>query len=245
MPRVLIVGATSAIAEATARLFARDGASLFLAARSARALAHMEDDLRVRGAASVRSVILDVNDVARHESVVDEAVATLGGLDVVLVAHGTLPNQAACIASVAAAEQELRTNFLSTVSLLTIVANRMEAQGHGTIAVITSVAGERGRASNYVYGAAKGGVSIFLQGLRHRLAATGIKVIDIRPGFVDTPMTASLKKGPLWSSAARVASDIHRAVATGKDVVYTPWFWRWIMLAIRGTPAPIFHKTRL
>jgi short-subunit dehydrogenase len=139
----------------------------------------------------------------------------------------------------------LTTNALSVIALLTLIANQFEQQGFGAIAVISSVAGDRGRESNYVYGTAKGAVSIFAQGLRNRLARAGVKVVTIKPGSVDTPTTAALKKGALWSTPASVAKRIHRAMANGENIVYTPWFWRWIMGIIRAVPESIFKKTRL
>jgi decaprenylphospho-beta-D-erythro-pentofuranosid-2-ulose 2-reductase len=163
----------------------------------------------------------------------------------VLIAHGTLPDQRACEASASRTVAELQVNFTATIALLILVAQRMQAQGSGTIAVITSVAGDRGRQSNFVYGAAKGGVSLFLQGLRHRLAGCGVRVVDIRPGFVDTPMTAAFDKGGLWATPARVAQDIERALDRGTPVLYTPYFWRWIMLVVRSLPTFLFHRTRL
>jgi short-subunit dehydrogenase len=138
------------------------------------------------------------------------------------------------------------TNGLSPISLCTLLAQRFEAQGHGCIAVITSVAGDRGRQSNYVYGTAKGMVSRFLEGLRNRLAAHGVAVVDIRPGFVDTPMTAAIvKKGPLWSQPDTLAAGIVRAIDAGRDIVYLPGYWRWIMGVIRHIPEPVFKRMRL
>lgn len=243
--KVLIVGAASAIAEATARLFAGEGHHLCLAGRNVLRLTTMAEDLRVRGAASVDVVPLDANEFGRHEQVLSHAVEAMGGLDMVLVAHGTLPDQRACEASVDATLDAITTNALSVIALLTLVANRMEQQGAGTIAVISSVAGDRGRQSNYVYGTAKGAVTIFMQGLRNRLAPAGVRVVTIKPGFVDTPMTAGLKKGALWATPEAVGQRIHRAMTRGEDVVYTPWFWRWIMTIIKAVPEAIFKKTRL
>jgi len=245
MRRILIVGATSAIAEATARLFAQAGDQLLLAARDRAKLEIVGADLRVRGASQVELFELDVLDYAQHPVVLDEAVARLGGLDVLLVAHGTLPDQAACQASFDTARREFEVNALSVLSLLTHAANRFEPQRSGTIAVISSVAGERGRQSNYLYGAAKGAVSLFLQGLRNRLERQGVQVVTILPGFVDTPMTAAFPKGPLWASPETVARDIERAIEKGRDVVYTPWFWRFIMLVIRLIPERIFKRLSL
>ena len=245
MRTVLIVGATSAIAEATARLFAAEGNRLCLAGRNAARLEAIAEDLRVRGAAQVETVALDANDFSQHESVLSHAAQAMGGLDTVLIAHGTLPDQHACQASVDAALEAITTNALSVIALLTLIANRFEQQGSGTIAVISSVAGDRGRQSNYVYGTAKSAVSTFSQGLRNRLARAGVKVVTIKPGFVDTPMTAAFKKGALWATPGAVAKRIHKAMTKGEDVVYTPWFWRWIMAIIKAVPESIFKKARL
>jgi short-subunit dehydrogenase len=245
MRRILIVGATSSIAEATARLFAADGDRLCLAGRNGARLAAIADDLRVRGAAQAETVLLDATDLARHEPVLAQATQALGGLDTVLIAHGTLPDQKACESSVEATLEAITTNALSAIALMTLVANRFERQRSGTIAVISSVAGDRGRQSNYVYGSAKGAISTFAQGLRNRLAPMGIDVVTIKPGFVDTPMTAALAKGVLWASPAAVGRRIHRAIVRGEEVVYTPWFWRVVMALVRAVPEPIFKKMRL
>jgi decaprenylphospho-beta-D-erythro-pentofuranosid-2-ulose 2-reductase len=244
-PLVAVFGATSAIAERVARLYARDGARLLLVARDAARLDTVAADLRARGAAEVATVAADLNDAARLGAALD-ACDALGGADVALVAFGTLGDQPASEADRVHAERELRTNFLSPALLLTELANRFEARGRGTIAVITSVAGVRGRRTNYVYGAAKAGLSAFIEGLRHRLHDRGVAVLDIRPGFVDTPMTAHLARGgPLWATPERVARDIHRAIAKRGAVLYTPWFWRWIMLVIRLLPRPLFHRLKI
>jgi len=243
--RILIVGAASAIAEATARQWAGRGASLFLVARNAAKLEAIAADLRVRGASDVGIHVMDANDTDAQAAMLDAATARLGGLDVALIAHGTLPDQKACEASVELTLQEIGNNGLSVVALCTRLANLMEAQGRGTIAVIGSVAGDRGRQSNYVYGAAKGMVARFLQGLRNRLAKRGVQVLTIKPGFVDTPMTASFKKGALWAQPADVARGIVRAIDTGRDEVYLPWFWGLIMAVIRHVPERIFKKLSL
>lgn len=245
MKRVVIFGATSAIARATARLLAARGDRLFLVARDATKLEATAQDLRVRGAAAVDVAVADLDDFARHEVLLNEAQRALGKLDVVLIAHGTLPDQGALERSFEATERELHTNFLSVVSLLTPLANRLEAQGEGTIAVISSVAGDRGRASNYVYGTAKGAVSLFLQGLRNRLHKSGVRVITIKPGFVDTPMTAEVKKNALFASPEAVAKGIVSALDRGRDVVYLPAFWNLIMLIIRAIPEPLFKRLKL
>lgn len=245
MRKILIFGATSALAEATARLFAEDGSSFFLVARDPAKLDTVSDDLRVRGAAQVAAAAADALDFDRHQAVVDEAFEALGGLDTVLIAHGTLPDQKACEQSFEAARREFAINALAVMSLLTHAANRFERQGFGTMAVISSTAGDRGRQSNYVYGAAKGAVSLFMQGLRNRLHPRGVRVLTIKPGFVDTPMTTAFPKGFLWARPQQVARGIHQAIAEKKDVVYLPWFWSPIMRVIRGVPESIFKRLRL
>ena len=139
----------------------------------------------------------------------------------------------------------LRTDLLGPVSLLTRAAQRLEAQGSGCIAALSSVAGDRGRGSNLVYGAAKAGLTAFLSGLRNRLSGAGVRVVTVKPGFVDTPMTDHLPKNPLYASPERVARDVVRAIDTGADVVYTPWWWRFVMLAVRLIPERLFKRLSL
>lgn len=242
MTNILIIGATSAIAHATARQFAKEGARFFLVGRSEAKLDAIRDDLRVCGSADAQIYVLDVTDFEKHPAMLSAATAALGTLDTVLIAHGSLSDQAACNASVETTLQEWTTNATSVIALLTLLANLFERQRHGTIAVISSVAGDRGRKSNALYGAAKGALNIYLEGLRGRLHASGVTVITIKPGVVDTPMTAALPKGFLVASPERVAADIHRAIVRGTSMIYTPWFWRYIMLIIRAIPERIFVK---
>ncbi len=245
MKRVLIFGATSAIARATARLFSERGDRLFLVARDDVKLEATAQDLRSRGAEAVGYAAADLADNARHEALVEEAVQALGGLDVVLIAYGTLPDQRALETSFKATHEALQVNFTSVVSLLTLLANRLEAQRSGTLAVISSVAGDRGRASNYVYGAAKGALSLFMQGLRNRLHSAGVHVLTIKPGFVDTPMTAGVKKNFLFVKPEQIAVGIVAAIDNKREVVYLPFFWRWLMLVVRALPEPLFKRLEL
>ena len=245
MRKILIIGATSAIAEATARILATRGDALYLVARNQARLAAIASDLSVRGSPRVSSEVLDANDVAGHEAMLARAEAFLGGYDTVLVAHGTLSDQKACEASVELTLQEINTNGLSVIALLTRVANRLAQQRAGTIAVISSVAGDRGRGSNYVYGSAKALVTAFLSGLRQRLAKVGVSVVTIKPGFVDTPMTAAFPKGPLWARPAVVAQGIVKAIDRRSNTVYLPGFWWPIMLIIKAIPERLFLRLSL
>jgi short-subunit dehydrogenase len=244
MRKILIIGATSAIAEAAARRWAARGASLYLLARNADRLAVIAQDLRVRGAAEVGSGVLDANDLDGHEAALDAARVALGGLDVALIAHGTLPDQSRCSGCVAETLAEFATNGSSTIALMTRLAGLFEAQGEGTLAVISSVAGDRGRASNAVYGAAKAAVSAYASALRQRLGRHGVNVLTIKPGFVDTPMTRHLAKGPLWATPDAVAAGIVRAVERRRSVVYLPGFWWPVMLAIKALPEFVFRRLR-
>jgi short-subunit dehydrogenase len=243
--RVLVAGAASAIAHATARRFAADGAALFLAGRDPAKLAAVADDLRVLGAARVDSLALDFNDLDRHVELLTAAQAALGGFDVVLVAWGTLPDQAACERDVGVALDAWTTNATSTIAFLTRVANVLELQRHGCLAVISSVAGDRGRRANYVYGASKAALDAFLSGLRARLHASGVAVITIKPGPIDTPMTAQLKKGPLVASADKAGELIYRAIQKRRDVVYVPGYWRPITAALRALPEGVMKRLNL
>ncbi|WP_299593108.1 SDR family oxidoreductase [uncultured Microbulbifer sp.] len=245
MKSILVIGVTSAIAKEVARNYARQGDSLYVLARAKDRLEQIVEDLRVRGAGAVSSGLLDVCDFDSHIATLDKAFAAMGHIDTVIVAHGTLPDQAACEASAEVALKEIQINATSTVSLLTHLANKLESQGGGTLAVITSVAGDRGRKSNYVYGSAKAMVSVFLEGLRHRLYRKGVNVLDIRPGFVDTPMTKNFAKGLLWAQPETVAAGIVSAVERRKNVVYLPFFWAWIMRAVRNLPDFLFLRTGL
>lgn len=245
MLRIVIIGATSAIAEATARLYAARGARLFLVARRSERLQTIAEDLRVRGAAGVEFDTLDVNDIAAQTTVLEHAWATLGEVDVVLIAHGTLPDQSACERSVETSLAEFHTNGTATIALMTLAANKLEAQKHGTLAVISSVAGDRGRQSNYLYGAAKAAVSTFASGLRQRLYKAGVNVLTIKPGFVDTPMTRDFPKGALWAKPESVAKGIMHAVDRRRSVAYLPGFWRLIMLIIRHIPEFVFKRIKL
>jgi len=245
MSKILIFGATSAIAIEAARVWAGRGDSLLLVARDRKKLTALQSDLKARGAAKVAVLAMDALDFSKHASLGKVADQALGGLDQVLVAHGVLSDEAACRAEAAAAMKDLQVNFSSVVSVLTPLANRFEKEGKGVIACISSVAGDRARQSNYVYGTAKAGVSAYLGGLRNRLARSGVAVVTIKPGFVDTPMTAHLKKNPLFASARTVGRGVVKAMDKRKDVAYLPGFWKPILLMVIHIPEGMFKRMKM
>ncbi|MBI1309469.1 MAG: SDR family NAD(P)-dependent oxidoreductase [Proteobacteria bacterium] len=242
--RILVVGATSAIAQEAIRIWAGQGARLFLAGRDAGKLEVVSADAKARGGSTKVAVVEDVTSVTNLSMMVDSAWKAWGGLDGVLVAHGWLPNQREAQDDPLAVRQCLRINGESVCEILTLLAPRFAKQRSGWMAAISSVAGDRGRAAMYVYGAAKAVVSHFMSGLRQRLEGTGVRVIDIRPGPVDTPMTEGLKM-PLVAAAEPVARRIVRACAKSNGVVYVPWFWRFIMLILTHVPEPIWVKMKI
>lgn len=202
-------------------------------------------DLKVRGAAQIYTYCIDLNDIDSHIQMLDSANKNLSGIDTVLIAHGTLPNQKRCEQSVEETLTEIKINALSTISLLTLIANCFETRQAGTIAVISSVAGDRGRASNYVYGSAKAMITTFTSGLRHRLHKFNVAVVTIKPGFVDTPMTAGFKKGPLWAKPQAVAAKIVKAIDAKKNEVYVPSFWGAVIMVIKVLPTKIFLRLKV
>lgn len=243
--RILVLGATSAIATAVCRQLIGPDACFFLVARSPAKLDAVRNDLLTRGATAVTTRAFDLNDVNAHAQMLSEAAADLGSIDLALLAHGILGNQEQAQSNYASAYAILHTNFISATSLITWLANYFENARKGTLAVISSVAGDRGRKSNYVYGASKGALNIFLDGVRNRIDRSGAHVLTIRPGFVSTPMTAHLPQGWLFASPSKVAAGIVNAIAARKDVVYVPGFWRPIMFAIRSVPEFVFKKLNL
>ena len=242
---VLIMGATSGMAEALARIYAGQGAKLFLVARNADKLNAVASDLQARGASEVKTWVMDANNSNAIAPMLDAAWQAFGNIDVALVAHGTLPDQLRTQIDMPYAISEFRTNAESVIACLAGLAIKFEPQGKGVIAVIGSVAGDRGRASNYLYGAAKAAVETFASGLRARLFSAGVHVLLVKPGFVATPMTAHLPlPSMLTLSADQAATDIVKAINKRKDVLYTAWFWAWIMLIIRWLPAAVFKRLK-
>lgn len=247
MTRILIVGATSAIAAACAREWLQKGNCEFvLAGRNPERLAQLQQDLKARGARKAEVWSFDLNNNNDGSGLVENAVHVLGQLDIVLVAPGTLPDQALCQQDAQLAVQEFTNNSTAVIALLTPLANQLEQQRCGRLAVISSVAADRGRPSNYVYGAAKAALATFCSGLRARLSKAGVSVTLIKPGFVRTPMTAGLPlPEKLVASPEQVASQIVNAIERGQACRYTPGFWRYIMLIIRLIPDAVFRRLSL
>jgi decaprenylphospho-beta-D-erythro-pentofuranosid-2-ulose 2-reductase len=243
--RILVLGATSGIAEAVCRLWANRGDSLFLIARNPDRLNAVAADMRTRGASYVGAAIADLDDTAAHPELLAHAINSLAGMDIVFLAHGVLGDQAEAERSYAAAGQILHTNIDSPISLLTWLGNYCAQRHAGTLAVISSVAGERGRKSNYVYGASKAALTVFVDGLRNRIDREGVKVMTIKPGPVRTAMTQSMKGSEKFADVEKVAATLVKAIDKGVDVVYVPGIWRIIMAVIRAIPESIFKKMDL
>ncbi len=246
--RILVLGATSGIAEASVRIWASRGEDLFLVGRNAERLAAVAADARVRGAGYVETAIADLNQTQQHPELLAHAINSLGGLDVSYLAMGVLGDQGRAERSFAEAEHMVHTNFLAPVSLLTWLANYCAQRHAGTIAVLSSVAGERGRKSNYVYGSSKAGLTAFVDGLRNRIDREGVKVLTIKPGPVKTSMTEGMKGESKFADVNKVAATIVRSIdrgVKGPDVLYVPGIWRIIMGVIRAIPETRFKRLDL
>jgi short-subunit dehydrogenase len=244
--RILILGATSAIAQAYARRRAAERTALVLVARRQDCLAAVAADLVARGAASAETAVLDLAAIDSIEASAEMLWSRFGEIEEVIIAYGILGNQSACEANLAMARDVLDTNFTSVALWILALLKRRPAAAPITIVAIGSVAGDRGRASNFVYGAAKGGLERLLEGLAQKYDGSAVHIVTVKPGFVDTPMTSGMRKGgPLWASSDQIAADIHRAVLRGRRVVYTPWFWWPIMTIIRHLPWFLFRRLKV
>jgi short-subunit dehydrogenase len=235
-----VLGATSGIAEACIRLWAQRGDHLFLVGRNAERLAAVAADAGVRGAASVGTAVVDLDDTGRHAEMLAQAVNDPAGMDIALLALGVLGDQAEAELDFAAAQRIVQTNFVSAVSLLTWLGNHCAQQHRGTLAVLSSVAGERGRKSNYVYGSAKAGLTAFTDGLRNRLDRQGVRVMTIKPGPIKTAMTEGMKGSAKFADVDAVAATLVKAIDRGDDIVYVPGIWRVIMAVVRAIPERVF-----
>ncbi|MEZ4829690.1 MAG: SDR family oxidoreductase [Bacteroidia bacterium] len=240
---ILILGATSDIARAIAHRYAREGAVIFLAARDAQKVEADAADIRIRYQVAVTTLPFDAEDFDSHADFCTRLPAIP---DVVFCVFGYLGDQKTAEKDAVMALRIANVNYTGAVSVLSLIANMLEEKGSGTIVGISSVAGERGRASNYFYGSAKAGFTAFLSGLRNRLSHKGIHVLTVKPGYVNTAMTAGMQlPGPLTSQPDAVAQAVYTAVKKKKNVIYVSGVWRIIMLIIRNIPEFIFKKLKL
>ncbi|HEY1472973.1 MAG TPA: SDR family NAD(P)-dependent oxidoreductase [Pseudolabrys sp.] len=243
--KIWVLGGTSAIAQAYGRLAAAGGAKLLLTGRNGDHLKANADDLTARGGRAAIEV-LDLAAKVDHDAVVGGLIDRHGFPDEVLIAYGILGDQERALSDLAHAADIINVNYVSVALWLLSIRARRDPARPLTLVVIGSVAGDRGRARNFIYGSAKGGLDVFLEGLAHAHAGTSLHVVRVKPGFVDTPMTAAIEKGgPLWAKPDRVAQDIQRAVDRHSAVVYAPWFWRPIMLIIRLMPRFLFNRLKI
>lgn len=243
--RVLILGGTSAIALAMAQRYAQQGAQLFLVGRDEAKLAAASESLQAAGAAEVSCATQDLAELPALPATIDQAFEQFGGIDVAIIAHGLLPDQARCEESWQYSVDSMTINLLSPLVLLTHLGNRLAAVGAGQIIIIGSVAGDRGRKTNYVYGTAKGALERLAEGLRNRMHEHDVNVLLVKPGFVDTPMTATLDKNFLFAQPDKVAKSIEKAARKRRQIIYVPGFWRLIMLVIRSIPETVFKRMSL
>ena len=242
----LVLGGTSDIARAIVRVLVADRTrKVILAARDPEALGATSDELRAAGA-QVESVAFDAADTDSHPALIDSVFDDHGDIDLALVSFGVLGKQADLLADPVAAANSVQVNFTGATAALLAIAHRMRRQGHGTIVVLSSVAGERARRSNFVYGSAKAGLDAFAQGLADELAPQGIDVIVVRPGMVDTKMTAGMDRVPLTTTPEAVAEDVVAAIRKGGSrTVWSPPALRFVMLALRLLPRPVFRRLDL
>jgi decaprenylphospho-beta-D-erythro-pentofuranosid-2-ulose 2-reductase len=240
---VLVLGGTSEIGVATARaLVERRTRTVILAARDPQRCAEAADSLRAAGAERVETVAFDARDTASHPAFVDDVAARFGDIDLALMAFGVLGDQEQAEHDAAHAVEVIETNFTGAASVMTPLARRMVDQGHGTIVVLSSVAGERARKSNFVYGSSKAGIDAFAQGLGDSLAGTGVQVMVVRPGFVKTKMTEGMEPVPFSTTPEAVADEIVKGLARGSHTVWAPGILRAVMSALRHVPRPIFRR---
>jgi len=242
---VLILGATSAIARSVAAEFAARGHALFLAGRKITEAERLAADLRIRHNVKTVAGRFDAEDYEGHREFVKGVVRQMGDLEGVVVAFGYLGEQEEAEKDYEETFRVIDRNFTAAVSVLNHCAEFFETRRDGFVVAISSVAGDVGRRSNYLYGAAKGGLNVYLQGLRARLFRAGVRVLTVKPGFVDTPMTFGRPKLFLVATPEEVGERIVRAALRGNDVLYVPWFWRFVMLAIRLTPERIRKRLNM
>lgn len=239
--RVLIAGATSAVAQAVMQQYAAQGAQLYCLARNAQKL---QQQLQQNGIAVAGSYCFDFNDLAQAETAVQQAVQVLGGIDIALIAHGTLPDQLQTERDIKQVQATVNDNMLSAIALVQAIGCVLQQQGSGKLGVISSVAGDRGRPRNFTYGAAKAGLSVYLQGMRSVLWRSGVELYTFKLGPVDTPMTADHAKNFSFTNADTAARCMVQAFQRRRYQVYVPGFWRYVMWVVRWLPEPVFQRLR-
>ncbi len=243
--KVLLIGATSSISRALAVEMAKKGWRLHLAARDSFEVERIAQDLYIRYGIAVSWSIFEAQKYEHHSLFFEKIITELGGVDGVIISLGELGEQDQAQEDFAQTQRIIDSNYTGVISVLTYVANYLEKQQHGFIIGISSVAGDRGRQSNYIYGSAKGGLSLFLQGLRNRLSKSGVHVLTVKPGFVDTKMTFGKPGMFSVASPEQVAIAILKGLQKNKNIIYVPWFWWGVMTIIRSIPESIFKKLKL
>lgn len=244
--RIFILGGTSAIAQAYARLRAAEGAGFVLFGRHEERLRAVAKDIEASGAKQSEIHVVDLADIAAIEATIDAALSQFGKPDEVMIAYGALGAQANAADDLAVARDIFDVNFTSAALWVLGILKRYDKGVPLTIVGIGSVAGDRGRASNFIYGSAKAGFACFLEGLAQKYDGTGVHVITVKPGLVDTPMTAAfVKQGPLWATPERIARDMQRGIARNRRVIYTPSFWWAVMMIIRHLPWFVFKRLKV
>ena len=243
--KIVVIGGTSAIAVATIKQFAKKEAEILLVDINYERLLSVQGDITVTTGIKPAILEWEISNSDKQNLLFEKIISEFGVFDVAFIAYGTLPVQLEIMNQPQEIQKQLSINFISVATLSSIFADYFEKRNSGTLAVISSVAGDRGRKSNYIYGSAKGGLSIFLQGLRNRLSASGVTIITIKPGLVDSPMTADIPKSPLFSSTEIVGKHIFNAIEKKKDIAYVPGFWRIVMFIIKHIPESIFKKMNL
>ena len=242
---ILVIGATSLIAEHCLRIWAKERSNLYIVGRDNVKLDSISKDLVIRGAKKVNTYIVDFNDFDKYKKMFEQIEIKLKFIDIAFIAHGILPNQKKSETNLNLIIQQINTNATSSVLMLSHLANKFENQKSGTIAIISSVAGDRGRSSNYIYGSSKAMINTFTSGLRQRLYKSNVKVLTIKPGFVDTPMTAHLNKNFLWSKPQNIAKKIVKAIGSKNDEIYLSNFWSIVMFIIKIIPNFIYNKFKI
>lgn len=241
--KILILGGYSGIAQAVLNLLAKDGLKFYLVGRQIDKLNIVRDHILTLANCKVDVESFDLTRIEEHRDLLERVLKTMNGLDLLFVCYGVLPNQLELEQEPEKAFENYQVNAISAINFVSHAANYFEKRQSGTIAVVSSVAGDRGRKTNYFYGSAKSCLDTYLEGLRHRLYGKNVRVVTIKPGTVDTPMTAHLERKVLVASAEQVGKDIVRAIQKGTDVVYTPWYWKYIMWAVKCIPRKLFYRT--